>query len=351
MIDILKIDKDKVIKVASLFLIIALMPAAVFMVPNKSEVNETKNVETIKKEVKFKDLSNGKMSSMDEDEFLCGALAAEMPAEFEFEALKAQVVAIRSYLYNKSDGLKNALSLNSANGNFGISNFCFCSSEDRVKKFGSKYEEYEEKIKKAVEDVRGQYLEYDGKPALTLFFTSCYKATNSCESVFGGNYPYLISVESNEFDEEYMKNAHVSKASFYDCKKIKSKEIKKSLKSLFKSEKDFKKAIKNVSPNDWITNIKKSESGAVESLEVLGKKITGHKFRMLLKLRSTNFDMKYNEDDDEFEFNTRGFGHGVGMSQCGADRLAQQGKNYIEILSHYYPGTELKYTNKNTENT
>ncbi len=344
MIDILKTHKEKVIKVASLFLVVALTPAAVFMVSNKSEVNETKNMETIKKEVRFKDLSNGEMTSMDEDEFLCGATAAEMPAEFELEALKAQVVAIRSYLYNKSDGLKNTLSLNSANGNFGISNFCFCSSEDRRKKFGNKYEEYEEKIKKAVEAVRGQYLEYNDKPALTLFFTSCYKATNSCESVFGGDYPYLISVESNEFDEEYIKNAHVSKASFNDCKKIKSEEMKKSLKSLFENKKDFKKAIKNIKPSDWINKIKKSESGAVENLEVLGKKVTGHKFRMLLKLRSTNFDMKYNENDDEFEFKTKGFGHGAGMSQCGADRLAQEGKNYVEILSHYYPGTKLRKT-------
>ena len=130
--------------------------------------------------------------------------------------------------------------------------------------------------------------------------------------------------------------------SFYRCKKIKSSVVKEEMRKILGIDnKCFDKLIKKVPCENWLSDFEKSENGTVKNLSILGTKIRGHKIRMSLQLRSTNFNVNYNKGTDEFEFNTKGFGHGVGMSQCGANEMALCGKNYKEILAHYYPGTLL----------
>ena len=109
---------------------------------------------------------------------------------------------------------------NSKSWNNGILNFCFENEEKRRKKWGDKFDIYENKIRTAVNSVLYEYLEYNGKPALTLFFSSCYKKTNSCKSVFGTDYPYLQSVETSgeEGYTQYSSENIVSKKETYEKK-------------------------------------------------------------------------------------------------------------------------------------
>lgn len=332
-------NRIKILHATILFFSIGLMPTTVMIKSKDGGVGDK-----ISKDIKFKDLSSDQIITLSTNEFLYGAVAAEMPATFEIEALKAQTVAIYSYLLYKSNNLNNVLSLNSKSGNFGISNFCVYDLESKKRNWGNKFEEYEEKIKSAVDEVVYEFLEYDGKPAYTFFFTSCYKRTNSCESVFGGSFPYLQSVDSNEYDSDFIKNSEAWSRSFSSCKKIKSSVLKEEIRKILGIDRkrfDALELVKNKSYKNWFSDFERSENGTVKSLSVLGNKIKGHKFRMSLQLRSTNFNVNYNKGTDEFEFNTKGFGHGVGMSQCGANAMALCGKNYKEILAHYYPGTLL----------
>ena len=330
-------NRIKILHATILFFSIGLMPTTVMIKSKDGGVGDK-----ISKDIKFKDLSSDQIITLSTNEFLYGAVAAEMPATFEIEALKAQAVAIYSYLLYKSNNLNNVLSLNSKSGNFGISNFCIYDLESRKKNWGNKFEEYEEKIKSSVDEVVYKFLEYNGKPACSMFFSSCYKRTNSCESVFGGSHPYLQSVDSNECDSDFIKNSKAWNMSFYRCKKIKSSVFKEEMRKILGIDnKYFDKLIKKVPCENWLSDFEKSENGTVKNLSILGTKIRGHKIRMSLQLRSTNFNVNYNKGTDEFEFNTKGFGHGVGMSQCGANAMALCGKNYKEILAHYYPGTLL----------
>lgn len=327
---ILKLNKIKILHFVILFISIGLLPLLSLTVNKKTNQILIKNSNSKKiKKVKFIDLSNDKFISMEIQDFLYGALAAEMPVSFGLEALKAQTVAIYTYLLNKTDFLKNTISINSKNGNDGIVNFCFDNEEIRRKKWGKNFDSYEKKIREAVNSVLYEYLEYNGKPALTLFFSSCYKKTNSCKSVFGTDYPYLQSVDSCEFDE------HCIKDSFFDCKRVKSKEVKSTMIDYFKDKK-IEEKLSKTSPNSWFSDAKVSDYGNVEYINFAGNKINGQKLRFLFHLRSSNIQISYNKSSDEFIFNTKGFGHGVGMSQFGCNAMSKLGFSYQSILSHFF---------------
>ena len=329
---ILKFNKIKILHFVLLFISIGLLPLLTLVTNKKTnQLIKNPNNKEIKK-VRFIDLSNDKTISMEIPDFLYGALAAEMPASFELEALKAQTVAIYTYLLNKTDFLKNTISLNSKKGNDGIVNFCFDSEEIRRKKWGNQFDAYEKKIRKAVNSVLYEYLEYNGKPALTLFFSSCYKKTNSCKSVFGTDYPYLQSVDSCEFDE------HCIKDSFFDCKKLKSKEVKNIMINYFKDKK-IEQQLSKISPASWFSNAQLSDNGNIEHINFAGNQINGQKLRFLFHLRSSNLKISYNKSQDEFIFETKGFGHGVGMSQFGCNAMSKLGFSYRSILLHFFRGS------------
>lgn len=266
-------------------------------------------------------LADGTPVEMDTTEYLTGVVAAEMPASFSAEALKAQAVAARTYAMYCAAQQKH-----------GAAQICMDSSccqaylgrEAMRERWGGDFEEYYGKINSAVRATAGEYLAYGGAPVLAVFHSSSAGRTAASGSVWNA-VPYLLSVTSPESADTvpgYISSVELSPLDFRD-----------TLLALC-SEADFSGA-----EAGWIGECTRDESGRVESIRLGGAEFTGAELRSAFKLRSTAFELTYT--GAAFLFTVTGYGHGVGMSQYGANVMAQQGSDYREILLHYYPGTEL----------
>ena len=254
-------------------------------------------------------------------DYLTGVVAAEMPVSFEPEALKAQAVAARSYL-------QRAIAAPKHDGADICSSSACCqaylSPEQLRASWGDKYEEYAEKISAAVSATDGEYLSYDGQPALAAFHSSSDGATEDASAVWS-EVPYLISVSSPETEES----------------------VPDLTSRVICSELDFRDTILYLKPeadmtgdaSGWVGQIERSSSGRVASAVIGGASFTGSELRTLFSLRSTDFELEH--ADGNFIFTVHGYGHGVGMSQYGANTMAAGGADYRDILAHYYPGTFL----------
>ena len=255
------------------------------------------------------------------EEYLVGVVAAEMPASFPEEALKAQAVAARSYaLCQISSGKHPEADLCADPG-------C-CQAwldEDQLREnWGGSYEENLARIRDAVAATAGETLSYEGEPVLAVFHSSSAGATEDCGAIWSPR-PYLVSVSSPETPRDVP--GYVSELR---CAPLDFRDVILSA---------YPKADFSGPEEAWIGPEKRDGSGRVESLELGGVSIPGKELRSLFSLRSTAFTLAYEEGT--FVFTVTGFGHGVGMSQYGAMVMARDGAGYREILSHYYPGTEL----------
>jgi len=313
----------------SLFLLTGLIP--VFSaVSSKSVAKKKENGARIS----ILDSQSNSVLEVSIEELLTGAIAAEMPASYPIEALKAQGVAIFTY-FLRSNGFNQVISLNANDDSSKrryIKNFCYKSKSQRRDLWGKKFDKYENKIKGAVKDIKGKALYYDDKIAFTPFFSWCYKETVPCHIGFWQKLPYLISVSSPECDDKALKDKKITV-------KIDKSEMQDILEKKFPNK---KKQLKSTDPSKWIKINDKTKNGYIIKVEVLGEKIKGSKFESLLKLPSANFSMSYDSKSKTFEISSVGYGHGVGMSQHGAKHFAYKGWKYDQILSHYYPGTEIK---------
>lgn len=267
-------------------------------------------------------VKNGEVcAEMDMTEYLVGVVAAEMPASFDENALRAQAVAARTYtLYCAAHGRHSDAQVCTSSG------CCQAWLNDDAlhERLGEGYEMYMEKLHRAVTDTAGEYLSYGGAPAFAAFHSSSAGATEASGNVWNA-LPYLVSVSSPETAETvpgYISTVEVSTLDFRD-----------SVLSV-RPEADMTGA-----PSAWVGAAKCTESGRVESIVIGGEVFTGGELRQIFLLRSTAFTLEYS--DEVFRFTVTGFGHGVGMSQYGANVMAQRGADYKEILTHYYPGTEL----------
>ena len=270
---------------------------------------------------KIKVLIGNEPVEMDMQEYIIGVVAAEMPASFAKEALKAQAVAARSYaLYcassNKHGDAQVCTDFNCCQA--------WISQEDMRENWGDEFQEKFEKVSSAVEETAGQYLSYEGKPVFAAFHSSSAGATEDCGQVWNSR-PYLVSVESPE-SENNVPNF----ISTLECAPIDFRDCVLSLKP----EADF-----TGSEDSWIGECELDHSGRVANITLGNVQIKGTEIRELFSLRSTAFTLEY--IDGKFLFTVKGFGHGVGMSQYGAKLMAERGGNYAEILAHYYPGTAL----------
>ena len=261
------------------------------------------------------------LNEMGLEEYVLGVLAAEMPAEFEPEALKAQAVAARTYtLYCAASG---------KHGEAGVcTDFGCCqawkSGDDMREDWGGGFDTYHKKLLDAVESTAGQYLVYGGQPVFAAFHSSSAGRTESCGAIWG-ELPYLVSVESPESAETvpgYVSTLELSALDFRDTLLHACPEA------------DF-----SGGEDTWIGELCYEESGRVDSVLLGGVMYAGTKLRELFALRSTAFTLEYT--GGSFLFTVTGFGHGVGMSQYGARVMAAQGSDYAAILAHYYPGTML----------
>lgn len=255
------------------------------------------------------------------EDYVVGVVAAEMPSSYNIEALKAQSVAAYTFALYKSE--KNAGQDYDLTDSYETDQSYL--SEDKLReKWGEEYETKIEIIKRAVSETKGEYLSFDGSPALTLYHAVSSGVTNACADVFGGDIPYLKPVQS-EWDK--LSPDYKSVFSFSEDElTAKLAEIKKATVS-----------------GNLFSEAQEAISGAVKKIKYSGEVVSGSKVCSLLGLPSPNFTVEYS--GGAYSFTCLGKGHGVGMSQYGAGQMALTGSDYRQILAHYYPGTELQ---KNT---
>ena len=266
-------------------------------------------------------LHAGEVYEVDIQDYLTGVVAAEMPADFEPEALKAQAVAARTYaLYCASSGRHGDADV--------CTDFSCCqaweSREDMERGWGDAFDGNYERIRSAVEGTAGEYLCYDGQAVFAAFHSSSAGATEDCGAIWN-ELPYLVSVSSPESEDTvpgFVSRLEQSPLDFRDTLLYAHPEA------------DF-----SGSEDGWIGELRRDDSGRVACAVLGGVEFSGTELRELFSLRSTAFTLSYS--GGSFVFTVTGFGHGVGMSQYGANVMASRGADYREILSHYYPGTVL----------
>ncbi len=272
------------------------------------------------------DLLPGETASMKEDylieveglgtvlleEYISGVVAAEMPAAFESEALKAQAVAARTYAMRK---LQSGAPLCTD------SQHCqaYASDEALKERWGSDYAAYKAKVREAVYACAGEVLSYEGKLINALYFSSSGGRTENVANVFSGNLPYLVGVDSPE--EVRVEEKSFSASEFVALANEAFPEAK----------------LKDAGDMEILSRY---ESGIVAELRIGSATVSGKDARFAFSLRSANFT--FTAGKDGVTFKTRGYGHGVGMSQYGANALAKSGATYEEILLHYYSGAALQ---------
>lgn len=254
---------------------------------------------------------------MSEDKYLICVLAGEISPKSNIEALKAQAVAARTYLYNK---ILNG-GCNKSDGDI-CADYKHCqafkSVDDMRKGWGNSFDEYFNKISLAVTSTANEVVTFEQKPINALYHSSSANKTEDCVSVFGGNYPYLVSVKSPEAQSED-KSITFTKQEF-----------------LQKVNSSFDLSLTKID----IKIATRTKSGRVATVFLDDKQIKATALRSCLGLRSTDFT--FTIDDKSITFFTFGYGHGVGMSQAGAKQMADDGKNYKQILTHYYLGTTIE---------
>lgn len=256
------------------------------------------------------------------EEYVIGVVAAEMPVSFEPEALKAQAVAARTYAVR-------TLSNPCAPGRDVCTDSACCQSwrseEEMKKNWGGSYAANVQKIAAAVTATQGEIITYSGKPIEALYHSTSGGQTEDSEHVFSSSLAYLRSVDSPGEEEA---------SRFFSVQTYSLNEFVQQLNKQFPGAKlTAKKAAGQVKV------LSRYDSGRVELVQVGGAEATGREFRRALSLNSANFRLKFSGDTVEIE--TCGFGHGVGMSQYGANAMAKEGADYRQILYHYYTDVDI----------
>ena len=289
---------------------------------NASETNSVEerveeNVEAVPRKTVSVMIDSEKIE-MAAEEYIVGVVAGEVYPTFSPEALKAQAVAARTYLYYKMDGGGCAKGADICTD----SKHCqaYKSDEKMRSQWGENYEKYLKNIREAVESTAGEILTYDSKPICALYHSSSVGKTEDCVSVFGGNRPYLVSVDTPIDTEKYTQEKSFTKDEFVS-------KINAAFPDLSIDKIDLK-------------IISFTDAGRVSTVKIGEKSIKATALRKALDLRSTDFTFRI--ADGKIIFTQRGYGHGVGMSQHGAQALALSGKTYSEILLHYYTGCEIE---------
>ncbi len=274
--------------------------------------------------------NTGQSAKIGLEDYIVGVVCAEMPAGFEPEALKAQAVAARTYALRKiSSDAKHE------NGADICTDFTHCQAfvlEDEARNnWGDKFDKYYSKIKAAVYSTAGQCLTYDDSYAMTVFHACSNGVTEKASEVWSSDVPYLQSVKSagDTLKRDYITT---NEFSYDDFISILENHLKKPVN-------------KDENP---IGDTELTSGNNVSVICLFGNNIKGTDIRKIFGLKSTAFELEYK--DGKFVFSVSGNGHGVGMSQYGAQGMAQKGSTYKEILSHYYPGTALSVLNKNNKN-
>lgn len=282
----------------------------------KPKEKELKNIKyTFEKttKVRVKRVEKNEIETLPLEKYLIGVLSGEMPISYELEALKAQAVAARTYTLKKMETNKN----NQYDVVDNTNDQVYLDDNYLQNAWKDNYDKYIKKVKEAVNETSGEYLTYDGKIIKAFFFSTSSGKTENCKDVFGENLPYLVSVSST-WDE--------NSPSYLDKKTFTKEEFYKKLNLPYQEELNIE--------------IIRNDTNSINKITINNTEIKGTDFRYELDLKSTNIDI--NQIENNIEITSKGFGHGVGLSQFGAQQLALKGYKYDEILKYYYQGTEFK---------
>lgn len=294
-----------------ILLIITFVLCIIFVVVPKSSSKSTTFFSN-KNNITIKDPDTNKINTIDLEEYVIGVVAAEMPASFNSEALKAQAIASRTYAAYKIKTSKKEYDVVTD-----VTDQSYITVDKMKVKWKEDFDKYYSKISAAVNDTKGKVLYYDGDIIEAYYFSMSNGFTEDSSLVFSQERDYLQSVKSI-YDNEELKNFEVSKT-------LSKNEICQRL------EVDCTKLV--------FSNVERSNTNRVNYITVNGQKLKGTTFRARLNLRSTDFTIT--ELDDNIIITTKGYGHGVGMSQYGANGMAKDGYNYEEILKYYYKNTKI----------
>ena len=263
------------------------------------------------------------VENIDLEDYLVNVVAAEMPVDYEEEALKAQATVARTYTLFQIQNSKK-------HDNADICDNPACcqawiSKEKRFEKWDGEKEEKWKKIEKAVYETAGEIITYNGEPIDAFFHSNSGGVTEIPINVWGGsNYPYLQIVETSG-EDEYKQ--------YYSERDYTKVEIENKMKQSYS---DFEI---NWKESNCIEIVEYTESSRVRTIKIGNKNISGVEARKIFELKSSNFQVEI--ENEKIKFTVIGYGHGVGLSQTGSNTLAKEGKNYKEIIDHYYKGVEI----------
>ena len=283
---------------------------------NNNKVEVKKEEDIVKEEVIDNNIyvnvrrNNGNIEKYELEEYIIGVVGAEMPASFNKEALKAQSVVARTYALKSIKNNKQLTTDNSTQN--------FKDNNELKKMWGSSYNTYYNKIKSAVLETKGLYLSYNNDYVDAVYHSTSNGNTEDAVYVWGNSVPYLKSV-SSEYDNTN-KNYNSTITLTYN-------EISNKLKN-------------SIDSNTKFNIISRTSGNRVKEIEINGTTYSGVEFRKLLNLRSADFSIENNGAN--VVISTNGYGHGVGMSQYGANGMANNGSSYTDILLHYYTGVSIK---------
>lgn len=271
-------------------------------------------------------LRDGQVEEMELNEYLWGVVAAEMPASFREEALKAQAVAARTYSLHKAGGSTVHPEADLC------TNYACCqawiSREAAEANWGENALTYANRITEAVAGTNNEVLLYDDQLVTAVFHSSSGEATQDAVEVWGNSVPYLQSVSSPEGEE--VPNFHSEKT--LNAAEFREAFLKARPEAVLEGE-----------PASWIGETIFNSGGSVHTITIGGVTVTGAEARQIFDLRSASFTVE--AWPEAITFYVTGFGHGVGMSQYGADAMAAEGSTYQEILQHYYTGVTIEHWN------
>ncbi len=255
-----------------------------------------------------------KLCRLELEEYIKGVVAAEMPASFETEALKAQAVAARTYTLRRLiDGRKYAQDADLSD------NIYECQAYVTREEFADRHprgtQEWQKKIEAACDDTRGEIMLYKGEPIDALYHSTCGGKTESAAEITGQDIAYLQSTKCN----------YCSQSNYYESVQVFSpRELQK---------------LTGVSQPEAVKILSKTPSGRSKKLQLDNRTISAEEFRRILQLPSTNLNLK--NDNKQLLIISKGYGHGLGMCQYGANGMASRGKSYRDILKKYYKCIEF----------
>ena len=306
--------KSKTLCISIIFIAMVFLPLTLSEKPETTPTPEAIQKESYEEpSVSVLNIYDGSVFSVPMEEYLLGVVLAEMPASFEDEALKAQSVAARTYTVDKMQ--------NSSHENADV---CMAASCCQAYTYPTLYDGGEDnlkKVKNAVNETKGEIMTHQGEPVLAVFHAISAGKTEDAENVWGESVPYLKSAESKgeEAVDRFETTYSISFSEF--CKIVKS----------------------GVSSPSDIKTPALSKAGYVKTIEIGNRTFTGSEIRSLFSLRSSAFSIE--ADENLVTFTVKGYGHGVGMSQHGANILAKEGWDYKKILTHYYTGVDIELIN------